>query len=925
MELNRNWRFHPGDNDLWADPAFDDSKWQVLDPTQDVHYLKQLRAAEIGWFRLQLQVDSSLLNIPLAMTLSQLGASEIYLNGKLIHRLGVVSLDREKEVLFNPNNAPYSLQFTGSSHQVLAVRYSFTKGNPYWNFLGIWGGNPILVIKVMQADVAIQDLVYSKSVVTSRLVGKAMFLFVLALLHLFFYITYPVKRVNLYYSLFTFSLAFGYFLEHVFRFMPREGSSYFIIGLICSLFFAQFMIWGLLAVYSHARQKPGTIFLFLLFCDLLYIISWKWPYEAGYYFFPFFILMSPLDAIRVSLLAIRNKIDGARVVFWGWLGFFVFWALFCLFYYQVLPNFQYAMAITLDLAVFCGAVTFSLVLAMEYAKTKKWLQASLLEVEVERLEAEKMRELEKTKSDLFSNISHEFRTPLTLINGILRKLRKEEERSTDLQEEYGLIQRNADRLLQLVNQFLDLSKLEAGHLQVDKKAGEIITFLDHLAGSFESLFESKEIIYQYALPAEPIQALFDADKVEKVLTNLLFNAFKFTAPGGKVNLRISAIVEAADRSQLELIVQDTGIGISKEQIPHIFKRFYQADASAMRSYEGTGIGLALVKELVELQEGTISVSSTIGVGTTFKVLLPLQLVTPEEIANPREQEVEPKQLENEIKPTTAAASETFMQDEGNSLPGILVVEDNADLRYFILGSLIGQYRVQEAANGQTGYELALEKIPDLIISDIMMPGMDGLSLCEKLKTNERTSHIPVILLTARADMGSKLAGLETGADDYLTKPFQVEELQMRIRNLIEMRRKLRERYRRSLTLQPSEVVVTSLDEKFLQKVISILEANLSNSDFDVEMFSREIGMSRVQLHRKLKALTDQSASEFVRTFRLKRAASLLEQQAGNISEVADSVGFNSIAYFTKCFKEHFGQKPSEFIAALNENKSTKPD
>lgn len=275
VELNQSWKFHPGDNALWADPAFDDSQWQVLDPTQDIHYLKQLREAEIGWFRLQLQVDSSLLNVPLAMTLFQVGASEIYLNGKLIHQLGVVSQNREEEVLFNPNNSPYSLQFTGGSHQVLAVRYSFTKGNPYLNFLGIWGGNPTLVIKVMQADVAIQNLLYSKSLSTSRKVGKATFLFVLALLHLFFYVTYPVKRVNLYYSLFTLSLAFGYFLEHVFRSMPREGSSYFIIGLICSLFFAQFLIWGLLAVYSHARQKPGTIFWLLAFFDLLYIISWK--------------------------------------------------------------------------------------------------------------------------------------------------------------------------------------------------------------------------------------------------------------------------------------------------------------------------------------------------------------------------------------------------------------------------------------------------------------------------------------------------------------------------------------------------------------------------------------------------------------------------------------------------------------------------
>ncbi|MDB5263416.1 MAG: hypothetical protein JWQ14_2699 [Adhaeribacter sp.] len=920
MELNQNWKFHPGDNANWADPAFDDRPWQVLNPTQDIHYLKQLREAEIGWFRLQLQVDSSLLNIPLGITLFQVGASEIYLNGKLIHQLGVVSQNREDEVLCNPNNTPYSLQFTGGTHQVLAVRYSFTKGNPYLNFLGIWGGNPTLVIKVMQADVAIQNLLYKKSVSTSRLVGKATFLLVLALLHLFFYITYPAERVNLYYSLFTLSLALGYFLEHVFRFMPREGPSYFIVGLICSLFFAQFMIWGLLAVYSHARQKPGIIFWLLAFFDLIYIFSWKWPYEAGYYFFPFFILMPPMDAIRVSVQAIRNKIDGARVVFWGWLGFFGFWALFCLFFYQVLPNFQHDIAITLDLAVFCGAVTFSVVLAREYAKTKRGLQASLLDVEVKRLEADKMRELEKTKSDLFSNISHEFRTPLTLISGMVKKMQKEEKHPNERKGEYDLIQRNADRLLQLVNQLLDLSKLEAGHLQVNKLAGEIVASLGRLAGSFESLFQSKEIYYHYELPSEQVHGLFDADKVEKVLTNLLFNAFKFTAPGGKVNLRVSVIPEVGDQIKLELLVRDTGIGVSEEHIPNIFKRFYQADTSANRSYEGTGIGLTLVKELVELQEGSISVSSIVGVGSTFKVMLPIELVAPEKMADSLKYEDQPKRLGNENRPITEAAPETFSQDERNHLPGILVVEDNADLRHFIIGSLAGQYRVLEAVNGQTGYELATENMPDLIISDIMMPELNGLSLCEKLKTNERTSHIPVILLTARADMGSKMAGLETGADDYLTKPFQLEELQMRIRNLIEMRRKLRERYRRSLILKPFDVVVNSMDEKFLLKALGILESNLSNSEFDVEMFSREIGMSRVHLHRKLKALTDQPASEFIRTFRLKRAASLMEQHYGNISEVADAVGFNSLTYFTKCFKEHFGQRPSEFIAGLNENK-----
>lgn len=753
-----------------------------------------------------------------------------------------------------------------------------------------------------------QSLLYGKALFTYRLVGKATFLFFLALLHLFFYATYPAKRANLFYSLFTLSLALGYFLEHVFRFMPREGQSFFIIGLICSLIFAQFIVWGLLAVYSHAQQKTGWFFWFVVFCVALYTIMWKWPYEGAYYFFPVFILIGPVDAIRVSLIAVRNKIEGAWVVFSGWLGYFIFWGLFCLFFYNVLPRFPHDIAITLDLAIFCGAVTFSIVLAVEYAQTKQSLKASLLEVEVKRLEAEKMHELDKAKSEFFANISHEFRTPLTLISGTVEKLQSRDESFFERQEEYGLIHRNADRLLHLVNQLLDLSKLEAGKLQVEQQPGEISGFLRRLAGSFASLFETKGITYRFELPDRQLHVLFDPDKVEKVLTNLLLNAFKFTNSGGTVTLSVSISPEDENKSQLLLTVQDTGVGIPEERIQHIFERFYQVDASASRSYEGTGIGLALVKELTELQGGTINVSSAVGVGTSFVVGLPMQVAFPEEVAEPVKLEDEPRIIWSD----SLAAGSSLPTTENFLLPRVLVVEDNAELRRFIAGSLAGQYEVLEAENGLLGFEHATDTMPDLIISDVMMPGLDGVTLCRRLKTDERTSHIAVILLTAKADMESRMAGLETGADDYLTKPFQLEELQLRVHNVIKSRQRLRERYSRSLTLQPSEVAVTSVDEKFLQKVLTIMEINLSNCDFDVETFCRGVGMSRAHLHRKLTALTGQSASEFIRVFRLKRAASLLEQQAGNISEVAYGVGFNSLTYFAKCFREQYGQTPSEY-------------
>jgi signal transduction histidine kinase/DNA-binding response OmpR family regulator len=913
--LNRNWKFHPGDNARWADPALYDKSWQSINPTQDIHYLTELREAEIGWFRLHLKVDTSLLNKPLAMLIFQRGASEIYLNGKLIRRLGIVSKDDEEEVLFNPNFTPYSFQFTGATEQVLAVRYSFTKSNPYLNFLGIWGGNPALLIRLMPMDKAVASMVDSWSVAISRLTGKATFLFFLALLHLFFYVTYPVKRENLYYSLFTLCLALGYFLEQVFRFMPREGSSYFVIGLICSIFFTLYPICALLAVYAHARQKHGPYFWLVALCALLFIISWRWPYEAGYYFFPVFNLLGPLDAVRVSGQAIRKKIPGAWVVFFGWLGFLVFMALFCLFFYNILPRFPYDIAITLDLAIFCGAVIFSLVLVLEYAQTNRSLKDSEREAEWQRMEARKLQDLDEAKSRFFANLSHEFRTPLSLIRGTAEKLASKDKDSPERQPDYTIINRQTDKLLQMINQLLDLSKLEAGKLELHVQPDDINSFLKQLGGSFVSLYESKGINFYYTVPLQAVWAEFDKEKIEIIVSNLLSNAAKFTPAGSEVRFTATLENEEANCCLLTILVQDTGIGIPAQHLPHIFNRFYQVDSTATRAYEGAGIGLSLAKELVELHGGTIEVESKEGEGTTFVVTLSLAKASPALRQAPAICATNGKEVA--AIPVLHKSNAVITEEHtGKSFPTtVLLVEDNADLRQFLKENLSGKYQVLEARDGQKGYEQALKDVPDLIISDVMMPAMDGVTLCHKLKTDERTSHIPIILLTAKADTESRLQGLETGADDYLTKPFGLEEIQLRVHNLIEGRRKLRERFSKQLTLQPTEIAVTSTDEKFLQKVMAVLEVNMANAEFDVETFGKEIGMSRGHLHRKLTALVDQSPSEFIRTIRLKRATHLLSQQGGNISEVAYQVGFNSVTYFSKCFRELYGQTPSEYISA----------
>jgi signal transduction histidine kinase/ligand-binding sensor domain-containing protein/DNA-binding response OmpR family regulator len=548
---------------------------------------------------------------------------------------------------------------------------------------------------------------------------------------------------------------------------------------------------------------------------------------------------------------------------------------------------------------------------------------------LQQLEAEKLREVDTLKSRFFSNVSHEFRTPLALIQGTAEKLTKEDRTFPERLPSYGLIHRSSERLLQLVNQLLDLSRLEAGKLSLQPEPGEVLNFVTLLASSFASLLEDKGLRYTYRVPQETLWVLFDKDKLEKILVNIISNAGKFTPSGGEVALEVEVERPNLAEVVLHITLSDTGEGIPAGLVERVFERFFQADSSLTRNHEGAGIGLALTKELVELHGGNIWVDSTPGLGSTFRVSLPLAVTEQPEESRPQEN----PELKKDQMPRPELRAKSFSNQAEDQVrekpaildqPVVLVVEDNAELRHFIQENLPEEYAVLEAEDGLKGWEWALEVLPDLIISDVMMPRLDGMRLCQRLKADERTSHIAVILLTARADAESQLAGLEIGADDYLTKPFRLKELQLRVKNLLESRRRLRQRYSRSLTLQPAEVAVTSVDEKFLQKVLAVVEQHLADPDFDVEVFSRETGLSRVQLHRKLKALTDQSPGELIRTFRLRRAACLLARQHGNVSEVAFAVGFNSQAYFARCFREHYGQTPSEYAAQNNPNPARPP-
>jgi len=464
---------------------------------------------------------------------------------------------------------------------------------------------------------------------------------------------------------------------------------------------------------------------------------------------------------------------------------------------------------------------------------------------------------------------------------------------------------------------------------------EIIQFLKGIVQSFASLAEQKNVTLNFKTNIEKLMGYIDRDKLEKIMTNLMSNAFKFTPEEGEIEVRISPtplsfppLRKGGKTGGVEIKISNTGPGIQSDQLDKIFDRFYQADNSYKKDSEGTGIGLALTRELVQACRGEIRVESEPEKLTTFTVVLPIakESFKPEEIVDSvsLEGEIDAELLDYE----EIEAKEGLVNDlanlkslsDSNARSLLLIVEDNPDVTHYISSFLEGEYRIITAANGEEGLKKTLKKFPDLIISDVMMPRMDGFELCKKLKTDQRISHIPIILLTARADMESKLEGLEFGADDYVTKPFDAKELQVRSRNLLEQRRRMREKFSKDLSVNSKELSLSSFDEKFLSNVIQILEEKISDPKFGVDEFSREVGMSRANLYRKLQALTGQSARDFIRIVRLKRAALLLQKHTGNIAEIAYDVGFTNPSYFSECFRKYFGQLPSEYSINNTQNK-----
>ncbi|MFZ2324680.1 MAG: two-component regulator propeller domain-containing protein [Ignavibacteriaceae bacterium] len=569
-------------------------------------------------------------------------------------------------------------------------------------------------------------------------------------------------------------------------------------------------------------------------------------------------------------------------------------------------------------------VYFILLVAMIYGIRKYEMNRIRLKnnLKQESFEREKLKELDNLKSEFFTNISHEFRTPLTLIIGPAQQL-ESEENNEEKKDKLKVIKKSAKRLLRLINQLLDLSKIENGKSKIKCSENDIVIFTKGIANSFVPLAETKKIALTFSSDVKEIITFFDKDVVEKILYNLISNAFKFTPVNGRIEVNVSANdknLDSIKNNFCKISVKDSGSGIPEDQINLIFNKFYQANLYSELSDKGSGIGLALVKELVEIHHGKISVESEVGKGSVFTITMPIgrDYLTDEEIVY--EGLTENLTVENHNLQILDADNDNLIVNNNSDTKRttgnddsliVLVVEDNIDVQTYICKQLEKEYNTITASNGKEGFEKAVQLIPDFIISDIMMPDSDGMELCRKIKSDGRTSHIPVILLTAKADEKDKLEGLEIGADDYLTKPFSPKELQVRVKNLIESRQKLRQKFSGSIILKPKEVNVSSIDQSFLERALEVVEKNINNEKFTVIDFSDAMNLSHSQLHRKLKALTNQSANHFIRSVRMERALDLLKSNTGNIADIAYKVGFNDPGYFTKTFSAYFGYLPSE--------------
>lgn len=523
-------------------------------------------------------------------------------------------------------------------------------------------------------------------------------------------------------------------------------------------------------------------------------------------------------------------------------------------------------------------------------------------------------EADRFKTEFISNISHEFRTPLTLVLGLLEQMKSgiDPDGDGEVLKSLDVVINNALRLKQLIDQLLDLSRLETESERLRVTSNSLDDLVTRIAQSFFAIARRSEIEFSFSVKCTAEESWYDEDKLEKILTNILDNAFKYTPAKGRVGFSVSAERRRKGETYAIFVITDTGRGIPKREREKIFDRFYRSAESGDKAGSGTGIGLYLVRKMAALHHGTVEVESQPGKGSVFTVRIPIDRTSYSESELTSEYVNEISAPHPAAIASGAEMNRAIREDKKTNSYCILVVEDNRELNSFIAGSLSKEWTVLEAFDGEEGFASAVRNIPDLVVTDVMMPVTDGYELCRRIKQNEKTGHIPVIMLTARADRQSTIAGLDCGADDYISKPFDMTELTIKIRNHLDTARRIRDRYRKEFLTAPDESAIPVPDDTLVQKVIDLMRENLSNPDFHVNSVCTGLYISRTQLYRKIEALTGYSPAELIRSIRLKTAAAMFRKGHDNVAQVMYRIGFSNQSNFARHFREQYGVNPSEY-------------
>jgi signal transduction histidine kinase/DNA-binding response OmpR family regulator len=916
---DNHWLFHPELVNSKELPPLESAGWQSIHFTAFGKDALPAKWQGIGWFAIWLKADQSVINRKLGFRINHDGASEIFMDGKPLGGYGKLGRSAEDMQAVRAPRDLTPLWFNDGRPHLLTIHYA--------NFIGVYPdfyGFELLLVDYHPLE---QRIIHSRMRYQFAPMCGAAGL-ILGLLHLLLYLFYPKRKLNLYYALFVMLTGVNCIIIYVYYFTSYPAVQY-TVDFISSIDKVLLMWSGLVLLYmlNYGRLQRWRL-LTLSTISSIYIVA----YIFKFYVFPaqtwndgfsivFFIcsidgFVSVYQLIRKGRRSAWLVAAGVSVVtlvyFFAWDDTFHLW-----------PYGHNSMRIlVISIGDLILPVCLSLYLALDFTQTYQTLTEKLSEVETlsaaalaqesekramvaaeaRKLEemvlqrtaelkekADKLHELDSAKSRLFTNIAHEFRTPLTLIIDPARELLTS---ATDVNAEkyHRLILSNAERLLQLINQLMELSKLEHGLMELIMEPLDLVTLIrDHIQ-NFETLVIQKGITLHFRCSCQEMWVLADRSKLDKIIQNIICNAIKFTDAG-----RVDVFLDGGGDKDKEIVtikVRDTGKGIPQSKLPHIFSRFYQVDPTASHAREGSGVGLAICKELVELMSGQITVNSWEGAYTEITILLPLQHV-----------------ISNQIEKATnvSLSNEQGVLEQDDDRPVILFVEDHPELRGFVSLLLAECYRVYTAANGADGISLGMKIVPALIITDVMMPEKDGYELCRTFKADPRTSHVPVIMVTAKADADCRIQGIETGADAYLTKPFDKRELLAIAKNLINLRRSEVAGMKNRWLNDPAHL--PSIEQAFLDKVRMAAEKHLDDAGYSTDQLAVEIGLSRIQLHRKLKAVIGIAPGELIRVIRLQYAHDLLQRRTATVAEVAYQVGFSSPASFSASFSRHFGFPP----------------